>query len=459
MTEILWQGVQMMNINKMKNFLYNGILVSAIAFTMSGCSTMMEGVQSQMEVPTLEKQANRVAIGMTIVRENNIMAFKMPISSDAQWPALMAADISEEDDKFIIDALMEEPYFATIQYTDALQREMLGSSASMNMLGDYANFASAVLDQKVKPLTKRAVQKIIILYGRDQNNWPNIFNFDNSLVNFLDFKDGNLKEIEALSGDVHGTIGEAIISLTPTNMQKDLSVAREEMLDGFGEVASLKSELGEFQGKLKADEVDEKKKEDDEKFEYTPLTSEEKLEIEKEMSVLETKVSEAESVADEKEAIYFELLDQAVVALESDINIDDKNYVKLAKNLNIVSNEIQTGATEAYTSFGLAATNIASSDILLNLATELESLALCKATIPASLDAKFNERVLRLGKNAMYLLPNILVGTYYAHKQSALAQKYEDVTNIILLAHEAKMEQEAAAKAAAEKAAKEAKPK
>ncbi|EDZ61596.1 hypothetical protein SMGD1_2148 [Sulfurimonas gotlandica GD1] len=442
---------------KINSLAVNAVAVGLLGFSMSGCSAVMEGVQSQMEVPTLEKQANRVAIGMTIVRENNIIAFKMPISSDAAWPEQVAADISEEEDKIIIDLLMQDPYFATIEHTDRIQRDMLGSSSSMNQLGDFGGFAAGMLNQRVKPLTKKAIQKLIILYGKDQTNWPNIFSFDSSLSNFLAFKDGKMKDIEAPRGDVYASIGEAVISLTPTNMQKDLSVARIEMLDSFESVASIKSEKGELQSKLKLDEADAKKKEDDEKFEYTPLSDEQKLEIEKEIAVIDTRESEAELVANEKEAIYFELLDQSIVALESDINIDDENYVKLARNINIVSNEIQTGATQAYTAFGLAAANIASSDILLNFPKELESLAVCKATIPAKLDVKFNERIARLGKNSIYILPNILIGTYYAYKQSSLAQKYEDVTNIILLAHKAKVEQEAAAKKDAEEAAVKAK--
>ncbi|MEA2092016.1 MAG: hypothetical protein U9O83_06595, partial [Campylobacterota bacterium] len=66
-------------------------------------------------------------------------------------------------------------------------------------------------------------------------------------------------------------------------------------------------------------------------------------------------------------------------------------------------------------------------------------------------------RVARLAKNAVYLLPNMLIGTYYANKQSSLAQKYENITNIILLAYETKIQQEAAAKEDAEKALKKSK--
>ena len=433
----------------MKKPIVNAVVVSLTALVMTGCSSMMEGLQSQMEVPTLENQANRVAIGMTIVRENNIMAFKMPISADAQWPALVAADINETQDRQIVDALMDGAYFSTIQYSDGIQRKMLGSSASMSMLGNYANLTSSLLNQKVKPLTKRAIQKIIIFYGEDEANWPNVFNFDSTLENFVEFKDGNLKDIEAPTGDVYATIGEAVISLTPVNLQKDLSVAREDMLDGYLEVASIKIQKGDLQTKLKAD-VARTQEQKDNDTPYTSLTTQEKLEIEKEIVLIDTKISAAESVTDEKEAIYFELLDQAVAALENDVNIDDENYVKLAKNVNMVSNEIQTAATQAYTSFGLASANIISSNIVLNFPRELESLAIAKTNVPINLQHKYDERLLRLVKNAVYLLPNILIGTYYANKQSNLADKYESVTNIILLVHQAKVEQELAAKEAQE---------
>ncbi|MBL0707587.1 MAG: hypothetical protein JJW00_00890 [Sulfurimonas sp.] len=438
----------------MNKAIVNALAVTLTALVMTGCSSAMEGLQSQMEVPTLENQANRVAIGMTIVRENNIMAFKMPISSDALWPVMVSSDINETENKKIIDLLMDGPYFSTVQYTTLVQRDMLGSSASMNMLGGYGNIAAMVLNQKVKPLTKRAIQKIMIFYGEDKTNWPNVFNFDSTLDNFVEFKDGNLAEIEAVDGDIYETIGEALISLTPIDLQKDLTTARDEMLSQYVEVASIKSKKGELQTTLKKD-LAKTQKMKDKKTDYTPLSASEKLSIEKEIVLVDTQISEAESIADEKKSIYFELLDTATIALESDINIDDENYVKLARNVNIVSNEIQTGATQAYTAFGLASANIISSNIILKFPQELQSLAVAKARVPANLQDKYNERLARLSRNAIYLLPNILIGTYYANQQSTIAEKYETITNIILLAHQAKIDQELAAKEEAAKLEKE----
>ncbi|MBU0720063.1 hypothetical protein KJ877_01835 [bacterium] len=412
-----------------KQIVLNLLASFTVLFGMSGCSSLQETFASQMEVPTLEHQANRVAIGMTIVRENNIMLSKIPISADALWPKAVSAEINDTDKKFIEEALMDDAYYSTSHYTNLLQRNMLGSSASMNQLGDFANIASIVLDQSVSPLTYRAMQKIVVLYGKNEADWPNVFNFDGSLSDFLNFKEGKLIDIEAASADVYQSLGEGVIALTPVNLQKDLSRANLEMLEGFAEVLSLQAQKGEIESKLKSDTAD-------------ALSEEEKLELEEELRVVEATIAEAESIADEKEAIYFQLLDQAVVSLESDINIDDENYVKLAKNINIVSSEVQAGATEAYASFGLALANIGSSNIILNFPTELKSLAIGKAMVPMNLQSKYDERIARLVKNALYLLPNIFMGTYYANKQSTLAQKYEEVTAIIILAYDTKMEQE-----------------
>lgn len=423
------------------------------AFAMTGCSALQEGFASQMEVPTLENQANRVAIGMTIVRENNIMAFKMPISADAKWPAMVTKDINDTEKKFIDNALMEGPYFSTVHYSKAIQRKMLGSGALMSQLGDYGNIASQLLDQTVSPITYRAIQKITIFYGDNKQNWPNVFNYDGSLSNFLDFKDGKMQDIDSPTGDVYNTIGDAVISLAPLNMQKDLALANEEMLQGFAEVAAVQATKGELETKLKGDEA--KSKDKKEYAGFAPLTAEEKLDIEFEIATTEAIIKEKESIADEKEAIYFELLDQAVIALESDINIDDENYVKLARNVNLVANEIQVSSTQAYTSFALALGNITANNVVLKFPTELRSLVVAKANIPLNLQSKYDERVARLVKNAVYLLPNIFIGTYYANKQSNLAEKYESVTKIILLAYEVKAEQEAEAKKAEEEAAEE----
>ena len=232
------------------------------AFTMTGCTALQETMASQMEVPTLENQANRVAMGMTIVRENNLMAFKMPISADASWPALVSKDINDTDKKYIDKALKSDPYYSTMHLTKSIQRRMLGSGALMSQLGDAGNLVSHIADAGVSPLAYRAVHKISIFYGKDTKNWPDVFSFNGSLKGFLYFKDGTLQDIDSPTGDIYESLGEAVISLTPINSQKDLSLAREEMLDAYDEVASLKLDKGEIESTLKSDEANKKSKKD-----------------------------------------------------------------------------------------------------------------------------------------------------------------------------------------------------
>ncbi len=444
------------------------ILVTG-AFLISGCTALQETMASQMEVPTVEKQANRVAIGMTIVRENNIMAKKMKISADAQWPKEVTAELTDAEKAFVKKALLDDPYFATVNYTEPIQRNKLGSGYLMNQLGGYGQIAATLLNQTISPLTYKAFYKIKIFYGPDKTNWPDVFGFSEDRKNFEEFPETNkygkkikLIEPEALSGDVYENITEAFMALIPTNMQKDVEAARDEMMEAYGVVVDLKGGLAEIENKLKRDEARRNAKEQNVKKvpegieqEYTPLTDEEIQELNEQKSVLEEKISGAEEIADEKEKIYFELIDQAAVALQSDINLDDTEYVKLAQNVNLVANEIQSSSTEAYTMFGVAAAQLAANGAIQNFGKELETLAIAKASIPLNLQDKYEERLKRLVENVLYILPNMMMGTYYAHKQSALAEKYADYTAIIVEAYETKLEQEAEANAPSEEEVKE----
>jgi len=412
-------------VNTDKNILYFISLLLAF-FLFSGCSALSESLASQTEVPTLENQANRVAIGMTIVRENNIMAFKMPISADAKWPGMVASDINDTTKEFIDKALMRDPYFATKRYTSYIQRRMIGSNQSMNSLGRYANLTAVLLDQSISPLTYRAFYKIIIFYGKKSQNWPDIFNYNNSLSDFLDFKDGNFIDIESPQSDVYQNISEALISLAPINFQKELKESREDMFDAFMEVASNRSKIGRIKESLKSNK--------DENNIY--LSSSKRDELNNELEFLKIKTKNLEEVADNKQEVYFTLLDRASKELQNSMELDDKNYIRLAKNINIVAHEIYSGSSEAYTSFALAMENMITNNIIQNFPNELKSLALGKAYVPYRLQSKYNERIKRVVKNSIYLLPNVFIGTYYASKQLAIAKKYEDFTDIVIEAYD-----------------------
>jgi hypothetical protein len=410
---------------------------TALLVGLSGCSAIKETLASQVEVPTLEKQVNRVAIGMDIVRINNVMANKIKISGDTTWPKEIATDLNSTQQKLLTEILKKDPYYATIHYSEPIQRKVLGGSALANQLNgaigfDVGAIAGAVADP-ISPLAYRAAQKAQVLYGDDSRKWPDLFSFEGGLKNFLEFKSGQLKMVEAGKSDSYDTLSAALIALTPTNFQKDLALAKADLNKAQDAAAQLEGEKSSLEGELKKN----------------PANA---ANLNAQIDALKPKIKQADTTADEKEKIYFTMLDSAVTAMKADIKLSDAQ-VSLARNVNTASKEIETGATEAYGAFGVAITNIAAQPILQHLPQELNSLTMVQNKYPQFAD-QIKTRIERLTKNAIYFLPNMGMGTYYAHKQSSLASKYEDITAIIVDAADAK---EKAEKKAAEEAAKEAK--
>lgn len=445
---------------KVRKVILTVVTVGMVGVFNSGCSVLGEFVGSQTEIPSVENQVNRAAIGMAIVRENHIIVNKIPISADANWPALLQMDINDSQKEFINDALMFDPYYATKHYTEAIQRQMLGSGAAMSMLGDNANLFATLLDQKVTPLVYRTVTKLDVLFAnpelmpresyasREQyikertKNWPDVFDFEASPSHFLEFKGGKLIEIESATGDYFPTIASAVISLAPINMQKDLEFSNMEMNEAFEQVAMLEADKGEIESSLERDKGEKQAK--TQSVDFIPLTDDEINDAKERLKVLEVEIKEADKIAEEKEMIYFKLLDEMVIALESDMNIDDENYVKLAQNIYKVADEIQVSANEAYVAFGLAVTNLLANHAILKFPEELKSLAMGTAYVPADKQGLYGKRLERLMVNALAALPNALMGTYYASKQKDIAGKYEDITEKIIKAYNIKVAQEEA---------------
>ena len=414
----------------LKNVLL-GVTGVAVALLFSACSTMMEAGQSQLEVPTLEAQANRVAVGMGIVRENNMIA-NMPIASDSRWPEALAADITAEQEHAINEGLDSDPYFATHRYSDAIQLQILG--------GYFV--------PKVSALTYRAFQKIVILYGEDATNWPSFFEFNADLSAFQKFRDGTPKAVEAVQGDMHESIGDAVIALLPENYQEDLRQSRAAMREAAREVLLLEGRKGELETVLKADVA---KQSEDYNGTYTPLTLDEKLDIDAQITTLETEIETQEAAASETEEIYFTLLDNAAEAVKNAMDLDAQQ-VGLARNIYTACEEIRAGAGEAGTLFTLALANIGLKSVIQNIPKEMKSLAIASLNVPPSLRKKYKERMARITKNAIYLLPTIAMGSYYATKQYNVAGKYMNIAEIIIEADDVRKEAEQAAQSAVKEA-------
>lgn len=397
----------------------NSVLVSILALIMSGCSTMKSGAESLAEVPSLENQANRIVVGMGLVRTNTVIA-NMPISADATWPDELNDDHVFEDNKQIIsDALENDPYVATHEYTDLYQKTKLSGFVFMKA-------------PRIGALTYSALNRAVILYGPDKENWPTFFDIETDLSTFHKFSDGKLKQVEATSSNVYPTITDALISLMPTNYQKDLQSSREEMVSSFMEVAALKSEKGKYETQIEMN---------DKATATEFLDGQAIIDLKQRILEIETSISEKELIADEKETIYTSLLDEATKVLESDIELD-KEQVALAKNILLASSAIKKGALEAGGAFALSTTILATTKIVEDFPKELTTLAVARMYIPNTKTDLFDKRLTRLAKNALYAIPAIAIGTYYAIKQSFLAGRYESIAEIIVEADKLQQEEE-----------------
>jgi len=402
-----------------KNVIYNLALACAM-MVMGGCSVMKSGTEGFAEVPSLENQANRIVVGMSMVRTNTIIA-NMPISADALWPdALNDEAVFEANKEIIVKALQDDAYVATHEYTDLYQKSQLGGII----------FLPA---PKVSNLTYTALNRAVILYGPDEKNWPTFFDIETDLSTFHTFKDGELKQVESIHSNVYASINEALISLMPTNYQKELQEARVEMVDTFFEVAEMKAEKARYETEIKTNSSSPSVDENGVIAEV--LSGEEIFELRQKVLSLDTNIEQKQLEADEKESIYITLLEAATQALESDIELD-KEQVALAENILLASSAIKQGALEAGAAFALSATMLSTTKILEDFPKEMTTLAFARIYIPREKADLFDERLKRLAKNALYALPAIAIGSYYAIKQAYLAEQYEDIAEIIVEASE-----------------------
>lgn len=406
-------------------FILNKLLqltsVAAALVLMTGCMTnLKETGMSQLETPTLETQANRVVVAMGIVRINNVIATQMPLSGDAKWPAELAEEMTKQQEKAVHDWLDDDPYFATKEHTDDIQKKTLGG---------YYN-------AKISPLTYEAMRKLIILYGDDETKSPDLFDFQLDLSNFLAFNGDHiqLKTIEAVNTDSYRTLGDAVHALLPESFKDELESKKQTMQDAQDDIISLEKAETEIKEKLAGSAAAKAK---DYKGTAVLLPEPELVSLRQELADLEIQVKEKAAIYDEKKDIYFAALDNGRKALEKNIDLTD-SQIALAKNVKLTSGVIKDGAIQAGLLYGIALTNLVAKPIVQNFATELQTLTIATAYVPANKRDLLAARYKRLMDNGLMLVPSIGLGSYYAILQNNLAGKYEDIAKVIVEAAEAK---------------------
>lgn len=395
--------------------LINMILAVAAIFIMGGCSVMKSGAETLVEVPSLENQANRIIVAMGIIRTNTVIS-DMPISADASWPQELNDELVFEDNKQIIsDALEDDPYVATHEYTDLFQKTQLNG---------FVLFGAP----HIGALSYSALNRVVVLYGPNEDNWPTFFDVETDLSKFHTFQDGKVKQVEASSSNVYSNVNEALISLMPTNFQKELQESHSQMSSAFFEVAALKALKAKKETQI---QTNDNPIEDENGVFPNRLSYAEIFDIRQEILELETSISQKQAAADEQESIYTSLLDEAAEVLKSDIELDEEQ-VALANNIFEVSSAIKQGALEAGAAFALTTTILTGSKIVKHFPKELITLAVARGSIPNRKLKLYDKRIARLIKNALYAIPSIAIGSYYAVKQAFLAERYESIAEIII---------------------------
>lgn len=398
------------------------MLVLAVVVAASGCAS----IQALLEVPSLENQVNRVVSGLDAVRTNEVIA-NMPVSSDAKWPAALAEERTEENERLAEQLLQKDPYIATHEYTDELQKEALGG----------------LFTPKVGELVYSNMNRFIVLYGIDEGSsdsewpkhWPSAFSLGSNIAAYNEFENkGSPKRVDAIKGNLYQGYADAVIALMPTNFQKDLKASKKEMDESLSNVLGLKAKIGELEVRLEND-PDEN---------GNSLSDSQRMSINDQIYSLTTEMEQKDVVYQEHEEIYFTQLNDAVEFLKSDINLAD-GQVELAKNISLVAEAIYAGAGDAGQAFGSALLNISTRKVIEKLPLELQSLNEAKRYVPRNKVKLFDKRYTLLAENGLYALPAIAMGSYYAAKQAYRAGKYADIAEVILEADQARKEAESEA--------------
>jgi hypothetical protein len=360
--------------------------ILVVLFT-SGCgvstasvgSSVKEVAFAAIEPPSIEKQINRVATASAIIKSNQFILKKMPISVDATWMDEITSDITDEQEKRILNKLKQDPYFGTVILTN-VQQGIPG--ALMGVLS---------------PLEKSLYQRVDTFFSQYPNNIYALTADTNKLLNF---QGGATKPVKALRSDRYANLEAAIISMIPTNMQKDLQKAIKEYEKSTDAVLKKK----ELIGKLTKDEASKKQ-------------NEEKI------AVAEHEIKELEKVVDEKEKIMDEQWKLSTASIDTGIN--DKK-IALASKIQKVLTAMNDGAVQAGVLY-VAATAKAYTAIG-QIKEEIGRLGIATAASPKLM----TKRIARLKDNALMLVPNIAVGAYLIVKQQIFISKYSDVIDKVV---------------------------
>lgn len=398
---------------KFKRMAQHLLLSFFVLFTVTSCARIVNFVKevgiAVLEDPNVEKQLNRISLGINIIKTNHDILYNMPVSSDAKWVDKIVAEITDETKKRIEEQLKKDPYYATVAFTDRIKKQRQNASGINNLFGE------------ISPLTYQFYNRMNALYKN--SNKLDVYQAPTCINEYKQFKDSKLIKVEAKKGIRYPNVEEAVIALTPD--PDTLKDARSEWNEKMVVVAELKQTTSELEAFIDDD---------------NNIGSSELEEKKEELAVKEVELENAEKSADEQESIYSALLKEAVVMLESEY---EPEKVPLAKKLDKLLEAVDTGATQAGVLFATAIAKMTSS--IEQMESELKVFEDVKLASwfhgNDTIIQQMNYRQDRIVKNAIYAIPNITIGSYYAVKQSLVAGKYQKIVKVILDGYEAEQKQ------------------
>jgi hypothetical protein len=174
----------------------------------SGCASFKEMAISTMEKPNLEKQLNRISTGINIIRTNHDILYNMPLSVDSEWIDKIANDVDNETRNAIVRSLANDPYYATVEFTDKL-----AGDSTMQLY-------KAMSGSHITPTDIILFNRINILY----ETHPDVYYMPTSIDEYKEFRNVDLNQVEALSGNLYKNVDQAVISLIPVELQESIKV-------------------------------------------------------------------------------------------------------------------------------------------------------------------------------------------------------------------------------------------
>jgi hypothetical protein len=316
-----------------------------------------------------------------------------------------------------LKAVRNDPYYSTVAITNALMRR---PSLPMSPL-------NARLFYIASKIYKNETNGYKNYHLPDMNQFPDITD-TKSYVTFKYDKNVDLIDVEATTGNLYDNVEEAVLSLVPDDLQESILNAKSE----FKEQLNISLEA---QAEYKSIEVwleDDKNK-----------TNPKRAQKQKELEVAKANAKKEEKLTDEKQDIYYKLIEEAATAIENNF---DPSKVTLAKKIDKLLDIVDNNAVGALSMFTAGGAGLLRGLGVLDKEITAMTQAQALTTLIGKQKAFIAQRLERLGKGALLALPNIFIGGYYAGKQLSLVRQYKKIVGAVLDGAKALEEQQKEAK-------------